>query len=450
MIARILSDSEELSGIVTIIPTLFGNIVNMFVISAVLFYFSWKLSLIAFVTVPFYYLSLRLLTKKLQKTADFERRAYSRLNESLREKIENLSIIKRFIKYDFFLGLFSDDAKKWTSNRNSYRFSYLFAQNITYFITFLTPAIILGYGGMSVMNGTLTLGALVAFFAYVQWIYEPMQIINSNLIELQRLNPLSERFFEIVDSPGESTYWEFPFPENYSIRYDNVRFAYKDKEIIKNASFGVNEDDRIAIVGPNGSGKSTLVNLLVRFYDPQSGTVSIGGKDLKKFKLEDLRKNVHIVRQDDYLFNMSIKENILLGDVFGEDNFFRAVKSSGVDSFVQELSNGYDTIVGNGFNLSDGQRQRVCLARSLIRKPRLLIMDEATSAIDFETEFRIFENLKETKCCIIMISHRLSTIKKLDRIFFIDDGTVIDSGKHEELIERCVKYRTFIEKQSLN
>ena len=449
VLARILSDTEELSGVVTIVPTIIANVINLVLIASVLTYLSWQLAMVTFITLPLYYFSLRFLSTKLQTTARLEREAYSKLNESLREKIEGLWIIKGLTKQTLFLKLFSKDAEQWTEKRNRYRFSYITAQNITYFITIITPAVILGYGGMSVMRGTLTLGDLIAFFSYVQWIYEPVQLINSSVISLQRLEPLSKRFFEILGSPEEANGGNIQFPRNYSIKYEGVSFSFNGNSVLNNVNFSINENEKVAIVGLSGSGKSTLINLLCRFYEPLSGRITLGGRNLKEYKLKDLRKHIQIVRQRDYLFNMSVKENIVLDDDFKEGEIMNASKLSQIDKFVERLPEKYETLVGErGNNLSDGQKQRICIARAVIRNPRILVLDEATSAVDAETEKTIFEKLKRMNCTLIIISHRTSTIKMADKVFFLHDGSVLDHGKHEELVKRCHEYANVISNQS--
>ncbi len=311
------------------------------------------------------------------------------------------------------------------------------AEDFMSFIYELIPVLILGYGAYLILKGNATLGTLMGFYAYLGWIFTPIRNLSSFYIQMQRVRQVSERIFEIHDFPEENMKEGEPFPNNdYPITYENICFKYKDNTVLNDINLTIGTKEKVAIVGTSGAGKSSFVNLIPRFYEPTTGKVMINGIDVKKYNLKQLRKNITIVRQDDYLFNMTVKENIMLDDEFTQEEFMKAVKKAKVDKFIGLLDEGYDTVVGErGSKLSDGQRQRVAIARALIREPKVLILDEATSGVDSQTEEEIFDELKEYQMTLIIISHRLSTIRKADKVILLKDGEIRGEGVHEELLK---------------
>lgn len=446
IITKVLSDVQMLaSPMVLSLPTIIFNFISLLTYLWVLGTFSWKLTLITICSIPFYYISLNLFTQKLQSSSRDERISFSQVNESIREKVEGIWVIKGLVKTMFFGKLFQKDIEQWVTKRNKLYIFNTAAQNITYFITAVTPVIALGYGGMSVIAGTMTLGTLIGFFSYVTWIYEPLNRINDNIIGLQMVGPVAQRFFAILDTPEENVGGSLAFPEEYSVNYENVTFAYNAEPVLKGVRLNIGENECITLVGASGAGKSTVANLLSQYYAIGGGSIKLNDRDLNDYSLAELRKNILTVRQHDYLFNLSVKDNIMLDDNFTEEEFLASVRIAGVEEFVGALADGYNTVVGErGANLSDGQKQRVALARALIRKPKILILDEATSALDSATEEKFFDRLKKLEMTVIVISHRLSTIRKADRVILLHDGQVLQTGKHEELLTGCQQYADII------
>jgi len=449
LLARTTSDIDEIANFFVLTkPVTILNICNVILILVVLFTFSWQLSLLILATIPLYYWTLNFFNKRLLTTSKEERKEYSKVMESLREKMEGISIIRLFAKEQFFHKKLENDTENWRKEKRKYSWAYTgLDQGIIFVITITTPLII-GLGGYMVMNNTLTIGTLMAFYSFSSWLYNPLRMINEHLAQLQRADTLSQRFFEILDLPEEESDGILPFPKDYNIEYNNVSFTYKDELVLKDINLFIDKNEKIAIVGTSGSGKSTMMNLLVRLYEPTSGEILLDNKNLKGYNLQEIREHIKLVRGNDPLFNMSVKENIMLGDEFSEEEFNKAVKKAKVDKFINLLDEGYDTIVGErGSKLSDGQRERVAIARALIRKPKVLILDEATSGVDSQTEEEIFEELKEYDMTLIIISHRLSTIRKADKVVVLKDGEIIGEGTHNELIESSPVYKEIIESQ---
>jgi len=449
ILARLTSDLEYISNFLVMTkPSIIINIIQFGRISLILFLFSWPLALLTYATIPIYFWILKHFKTKLMETSKEERKGYSKVMESLREKIENLNTIKLYKKEEFFQQKLKGEIKEWSENKKQYVWNEVSLNRGLIFISAIMTPIILGFGGYMVMKDILTLGTLIAFLGVSQGLYGPLNLISGQLATLQRTDTLSQRFFEILDLPEEESDGIYSFPKNYDIKYNKVSFTYKDELVLKDINLSIGKNEKIAIVGTSGSGKSTMMNLLVRLYDPTSGEILLEDKNLKEYNLQEIREEIKLVRGNDPLFNMSVKENIMLGDEFSEEEFNKAVKKAKVDKFINLLEEGYDTIVGErGSKLSDGQRQRVAIARALIRNPKILILDEATSGVDSQTEEEIFEELKEYDMTLIIISHRLSTIRKADKVVVLKDGEIIGEGTHNELIESSPVYKEIVESQ---
>ena len=449
IMSRLLSDIDENAyTMAVVLPTMIFNFLWFFVISLVLIYLNWQLSLIVFVSLPFYWIIIRSSQSKLQNYSKNERESFGKLTSSIKEKLDGQPVIRILGKAKYFLDSISNDATNWSERATKVGIFQITILNIAYFINYITPVIVLGIGGLFAIRGNMSLGTLIAFYSFVPSIYEPISIINENLVQIHRAEPLSQRFFEILDLPEEESDGILPFPKDYDIKYNKVSFTYKDELVLKDINLFIDQNEKIAIVGTSGSGKSTMMNLLVRLYEPTSGEILLDNKNLKDYNLQEIREHIKLVRGNDPLFNMSVKENIMLGDEFSEEEFNKAVKKAKVDKFIDLLDEGYNTIVGErGSKLSDGQRQRVAIARALIRKPKVLILDEATSGVDSQTEEEIFEEIKEYDMTLIIISHRLSTIRKADKVVVLKDGEIIGEGTHNELVESSPVYKEIIESQ---
>jgi len=448
MISRATSDIPQLSRTISsVIPIIVLNIIELILFGGVLIYFSWQLALVVFATIPFYNFSVNIFNKKLKKFSTLEREKNSQVIESFREKIDGTATIKNLVKNEYFAEKFDEKVKEWLKVSNKYQ---LVTQTIEDFVTFIrgiSPVLVLSFGGFLVMKGTITLGTLIGFYDFMNWIYEPIRVLSHFLISLKSATPVFRRIREIHEMDEEKS-GEKIFEGVNKIEYKEVCFSYDNEPVLNGINLKINSNERVAIVGTSGAGKSTLITLLPRYFDPEKGNVMINGEDLRRYVLNKLRKKVIVVHQNDFLFNMSIRENIVLDDNFSEEEFREAIKIACVDKFIDKLENGYDTIVGErGSKLSDGQRQRVAIARAVIRNPKVLVLDEATSGVDSQTEEEIFNNLKKLNMTIIIISHRLSTIRKADRVVVLDKGRVVEEGTHEELVKKGLMYKKILESQ---
>lgn len=305
------------------------------------------------------------------------------------------------------------------------------------------------------MNGTLSVGVLVAFMAYVTRFFMPIREISMLYNNLQSALAATERITEILDAKSEveeaKDAQELPKIKG-EIKFNNVSFGYDPNNfVLNNIELEIKENQRIALVGPTGAGKTSLASLAARFYDPQKGTITVDGYDIRGVSLKSLRSQMGIVLQDPLLFSGTIQENIAYARPdASEHEIVEAAKAVGAHDFITSFAQGYDTVVGErGVRLSMGQRQLISFARALLADPRILILDEATSSVDAYTEQLIQNALKKLleKRTTVIIAHRLSTVRSTDRIVVIEDGRIVDIGTHEELMRKKGLYRKLYEMQ---
>jgi len=325
-------------------------------------------------------------------------------------------------------------------------------------------AIVLLYGGLLAINEEVSIGTLFAFNAYVIMLQAPFRMFGFLLLQAQRASASASRIFEVLDEDPEIVDSSNAVALSHvkgEINFENVSFSYQNRisqfdigapdkgsEIISGLNLVVAPGETVAIVGRTGSGKSTVGRLLTRFYDVDSGKILIDGKDITSIKLDSLRHHVGIVFDEPFLFSTSIAENISYGDPEASNaEIISAAKSAQAFEFINELSEGFETIVGErGYTLSGGQRQRIALARSLLERPSILILDDATSAIDIQVESRIHESLKNRLegCTTLLIAQRISTIALADRVVLLDGGKIVDQGTHSSLMARSPLYMSIL------
>ena len=324
------------------------------------------------------------------------------------------------------------------------------------FLSAVGAVLVLWYGARQVMGGTMTLGELVAFLSYLGLFYAPINQIHSINHMLQHALAAGERVFEILDA--EPDLRESPHPltlpakaQGY-VRFDDVQFQYRDGlPVLRGLTLEVAPGERAAIVGSSGSGKTTIASLLLRFYDATGGAITIDGYDIHRFSLHFLREQIGLVRQDPFLFNGTVRENLAYGDLTAtEEQMVQAARAARAHDFIMKLPEQYDTWIGErGVKLSIGEKQRLTIARMLLKDPPIIILDEATSSVDTETEAGIqdaLDALTRDRTTLI-IAHRLSSLKVADRIVVLDDGRIAEEGTHDALLHRQGLYAALFEAQ---
>ncbi|HBJ98406.1 MAG TPA: hypothetical protein DDY82_05030 [Clostridiales bacterium] len=311
----------------------------------------------------------------------------------------------------------------------------------TRFVYNLIYALVCLLGAILIINGKgLMVGDLFVFLSYANQYTKPFNEISGVLTELQYSVVSADRILKLLDEKEEENSGKDYEAFNGNVEFDNVYFSYSpDKKLLQDLNIKVEQGQKIAIVGPTGCGKTTLINLIVRFYDPVSGTIKFDGKDVSDYKREAIRKNIGMVLQDSFIFTETIKENVKLGKKDATDEEIeQACKNSFADGFITKTENGYDTVIGENYGLSQGEKQLLSIARVMLCSPSVLILDEATSSIDFRTEQKIqkaIENLSKGKT-VFTVAHRLATIKNADLILVMNKGDVIEQGTHEELLNK--------------
>ncbi|MGA7614521.1 MAG: ABC transporter ATP-binding protein [Thermoanaerobaculia bacterium] len=455
LITRVTTDVDALNELFTAgFVSIFGDVFVLVGIVAVLFWMNWQLALVLFGILPFIVVVSLWFRRGARKTYRKVRARIAAINAFLQEHISGMPVVQLFNregeegeKFDHL------NARHRDANIESIFYYSIFYPAVE-LIQSVGIALIVWYGGGKVIQGTLTIGALIAFFQYAQRFYEPISDLSEKYNILQAAMAASERIFRLVDTPVRITDASDSIELDHveSIEFRDVWFAYNDEEwVLKNVSFDVRRGQRIAIVGHTGAGKTTVTNLLLRFYDIQRGVILINGIDIRRVALQSLRRLFAIVQQDFFLFSGTIEENIALSDPrIGADAVRNAARRVEAERFITRLPEGYGAEVRErGAGLSVGEKQLLSFARALAFDPPVLILDEATSSIDTETERLIqqgIEVLMEGRTSIV-IAHRLSTIRSADAILVFHHGEIRECGTHEELLRINGLYRRLYELQ---
>ena len=457
IMSRVTNDTEHverifvdgLEGMLTASLTLIG-------ITAVLFYLNWKLALLALVPVPFLMLAATWFTKRVHRYYREIRKRAAELNAYLQDALSGIRETMGFNRQPYEQARFSDRSRLYYDSNLKAMYLWSVYSPGMMLLASLGTVLILWFGAGEVRSGALTVGELVMFLSYLALFYVPINQIHSVNHMLQHALAASERVFEIldttpevVDRPDATIPATRPRGE---VRFEGVAFHYRhDVPVLTDLSLEVGPGERIALVGPSGAGKSTMLKLLMRYYDVRVGRIALDGHDLRDLPLSYLRSQIGMVQQEPFLFNGTVRENIAYGDPAADQVRIEDVaRAARAHDFITELPEGYDTWIGErGVKLSVGQKQRVSIARVLLKDPPIVIFDEATSNIDTETEVKIREALHELTRgrTTFVIAHRLSTLQDVDRILVVDRGRIIEDGVHDTLRRRGGLYATLYEAQ---
>ncbi len=445
LLTRVTSDVNALnemfaSGVIDIL----GNIVTLVGIVTVMFVLSPKLSLVTFVILPLIVGATFVFRKRVRDSYREIRIMIAKLNAFTQEHLAGINEIQSFVQerktMDRFEGVNTE--LMYQHKRSILYYAVFFP--IVELIGAISLALIVWYGGGQVVQEVITFGTLVAFIQYVEMFYRPIRDLAEKYNVLQSAMAAAERVFNILDSKSDISVPEQPKPlTSFSgaISYDSVDFSYnKDQRILHDISFEIKPGEKVALVGATGSGKTTSVSLICRFYDIDNGSIKFDAIDIRDLDPQVVRAQIGLVLQDVFLFSGSIRENITLGnESISEEQMMAAAERVGLAPFVERLENKYDHRVGErGGSLSVGQRQLISFARALAYNPPVLILDEATSSVDNETEFIIQKAIKrlfEGRTSLI-VAHRLSTIEEADKILVYHKGRIVEQGRHEELLKQ--------------
>ena len=454
LMTRVTSDVDVINDLFTAgVVTIFSDFFTLAGIMVILLLMNWQLALVAFTVLPLIALVTQWFRKHVRESYRVVRGWIARINAFLQENITGMMTVQLFRREKLNFQRFDEiDRKHRDANIESIFYYAVFYPAIEV-ISSLSLALIMWYGGLRVIGGTLTLGALVAFVQYSQRFFRPISDMSEKFNVMQSAMASSERIFKLLDEPVTIRQPDHPAarpaPAPGHIAFENVWFAYNSTDwVLKDVSFDVKPGERVGIVGATGSGKTTLINLLLRFYDVHKGRVTVDGVDIRQLDLTDLRGLFSLVLQDVHLFSGTIADNIRLGDSTIDDwRVRRAARAVHADSFIERMPGGFAAPVAErGSTLSVGQKQLLSFARALAFNPRVLVLDEATSSVDTETEMLIRDALAVLMAerTTIAIAHRLSTIQDMDKILVLHKGVLRESGTHQELLAaRGIYFKLF-------
>lgn len=454
IVSRVIADAEQFSdGLILGFQNLFSGVITILGTLFFMFTINIWLALIVLVLTPLSLFVSKFISKRTYKY--FKKQSEQRGKETsyIEEMLSNIKVVKSYHREDENSENFDVINEELGKDSLNATFFSSLTNPCTRFVNSIVYAVVGLSGALFAINGIITVGNLSASLAYANQYTKPFNDITGVITELQNAIACAGRLLEVIDAKRESdAKGQLPSNVKGDFTVSDVAFSYdKNKELIKNLSFELKSGQRLAVVGPTGCGKTTLINLLMHFYDIDSGSIKVDSVDINTVSRKSLRQNVGMVLQDTWLKSGTIKENIVFGNEnVTDEQVIEAAKKSHAHSFIKKLHNGYDTFIGeDGGSLSTGQKQLICITRLMLNPPPILILDEATSSIDLLTEQRItrsFMKLMKDRTSFV-VAHRLKTIVESDLILVMKDGKVIESGTHKSLMEQKGFYKELYQSQ---
>lgn len=455
LVTRVVSDIETISDIFSNgVLVIFGDILKLVAIIGVMFYWNWQLALMSLSTIPLLLIATYIFKNGIRSSFQEVRTQVSRLNAFLQEHITGMHIVQVFNREEREMERFqSINAQHRDAHVRSVWYYSVFMPTVE-ILSATSLGMIIWWGSGQVMEGKVELGELIMFILFIHMLFRPIREMADKFNTLQMGMVSSERVFKVLDTKAniEDNGTETPNQLKGEIEFKDVWFAYTEKDyVLKNISFQVDQGSTLALVGATGSGKTSIINLLSRFYEFEKGDILVDGQSIKNYPKKLLRQNIAVVLQDVFLFSDTIYRNITLGDdSISKETVLEAAKAFGAHDFISNLPEQYDyNVMERGAMLSVGQRQLISFVRAYVHNPAVLVLDEATSSIDTESEDIIqkaLSKLMEGRTSIV-IAHRLATIQNADQILVMEKGKVLEMGSHQELLDKQGHYRTLFELQ---
>jgi len=459
VISRLTSDIQQIeNSVINSVTVLFKEPALLLGLFFILSAISIKLTVYTLVLIPVSGFIISNIAKHLKVKAAFSQTALGNINNIINETLDGIRIIKLFTANSFIKNRFGNEVTEYGRQNYSMYKRFELSNPVSEFLGIVTVSVILFVGGGMVLESSsdITASEFIAFIIIFSQVLPPAKAITGAFNTIQRGVASADRVFEFIDkdkTDEEDKGKESIETLNKSIEFENVSFAYENDNVLNKISFKINRGESIAIVGPSGGGKSTIIDLLSKFYTLKNGSIKIDGKNINKYKTDDIRKMIGIVTQESLLFHDTIKNNICFGsEKYDNNKLKKASEIANAYGFIEKLDEKYDTIIGErGLKLSGGQRQRICIARAIYKDPPILIFYEATSSLDSKSEKSVqtaVEKVMKERTTII-IAHRLSTIKNVDKIIVIDKGQIVETGSHKELIKKNNIYSKLSKMQNL-
>ena len=441
--SRLITDVHAAQNFVGLAGTnVFMDVTSLASITVATFWMNWKLAIVACCSLPLYVIVQKRFSTTMKQSAREARSRMDSIEGALHETVSGMAEVKSFTFEAEEARRFVDRCRFYLEAVQENIRTHAKSLGITALLTRIPPILVLWLGGHLVLRSELTVGSLMAFYAYLEMIYNPLNRLSELNIQLAQSRAAIDRLFEFFDlepEPGGDSYPSLEVTAG-EIRFESVYFGYRaDRPVFAGLGLVVPAGHRVALVGPSGAGKSTLIKLLIRFYDPWQGKISIDGQDIRGASLASLRSQISLVQQDLVLFSGTIEDNIRVGKADATEEEIRlAAERANALPFIEELPEGFQTMVGErGVRLSGGQKQRIAIARAFLKDAPILVLDESTSQLDSLSERLVYEALERLmeKRTTLIVAHRISTVKRADKIVVLDRGRIVQEGTHEELLE---------------